>query len=160
MEEEDVLKLALKSLSFEQESLKQAQTNYDVFRKQVSRPILQLFEMSRSDSNRCSWKNGVNRAMQMQTMFNASTRLQSPRQLRLLSKYDGGSPRLASVIDVRRPNYFPWGEETTKESSSMLQRQRLRPSPKRFKSYHTPQSRPILFSKRQSRLRSASSMIH
>ena len=100
MEEEDVLKLAQKSLCLEQESPKPTQTNYDVFRKQVSRSILQLFEMSKSGSSKHSWKKGVNLAVQMQAMFNVSAKLQSPRQLRLLRKYDGGSPRLASVIDV------------------------------------------------------------
>lgn len=109
MEEEDVLKLAKKSLSLEQESLKQTQTNYDVFRKQVSRSILQLFEMSKSGSSKYSWKKGVNLAVQMQAMFNVSAKIRSPRQLRLLKKYDGGSPRLASVIDVRRPKYLPCG---------------------------------------------------
>lgn len=109
MEEEDVLKLAQNSLCLEQESLKQKQTNYDVFRKQVSRSILQLFKMSESGSSKHSWKKGVNLAVQMQAMFNVSAKLQSPRQLRLLKRYDGGSPRLASVIDVRRPKYLPWG---------------------------------------------------
>ena len=105
MEEEEVLKLAQKSLSLERRIPEQ--TNYDVFRKQVSNSVLQLFEMSKSSWSKRSWKKGVNLAVQIQAMFNVSAKLQSPRHVQLLKKYDGGSPRLASVIDVRCPKYVP-----------------------------------------------------
>lgn len=103
MEEEEVLKLAKKSLSLESRSLRYPeQSNYDVFRKHVSRPILQLFEMSKPVWCKCKWKNGVNLAISLQAMFKPKSlaKLQSPRHLQLLKEYDGGSRKLAGIIDV------------------------------------------------------------
>ena len=103
MEEEEVLKLAKKSLSLESKSHRRPdQSNYDVFRIHVSKPILQLFEMSKPAWCKHQWKDGVNLAVPMQAMFKSRSlaKLQSPRYSQLRKKYDGGSPKLASVIDV------------------------------------------------------------
>ena len=99
-EEEEVLKLAKKSLSLEWEALRGS--NYDVFRHHVSSPILELFSMPESLPSKRSWKMGVNLAVPMQTMFKAQSRakLQNPRHTQLVRKYDGGSPKLTGVIDV------------------------------------------------------------
>ena len=103
MEAEEVLRLAKESLS--KSPIRPEQSNYVIFRKHVSRPILQLFEMSRCIWSKHSWKHGVNIAIPMQAMFRTQSRakLQSPRHLELLRKYDGGSPKLTSVSDVRCP---------------------------------------------------------
>lgn len=49
----------------------------------------------------------MNLAVQMQAMFKAQSqaKLRSPRYAQLLEKYDGGSPKLTSVIDARYPKY-------------------------------------------------------
>lgn len=102
MEEEEVLKLEKKSLTLESRSLKHpGQRNYDVFRKHVSTPFLQLFGMSKPVSCRHKWMNGVNLAMSMQAMFKPKSlaKLQSPSHSQLLKKHDGGSRKLAGVID-------------------------------------------------------------
>lgn len=105
MEEELVLKFAQKSLRFETKSRhRPEQSNYDVFRAHVSKPIIQLFEMSMPVWRTYKWKWGVNLAVPMQAMFKPQSlaKLQSPRYSHLLKKYDGGSQKLASVIDVGR----------------------------------------------------------
>lgn len=109
MDEGKVLELAEKSLSLEQESHTiPDHNNYDVFRSHVSKAILQLFEMSKTGGSEHVCKNGVHLALQMQTIFKVQSRakLQSPRYAQLLEKYDGGSPKLASVIDVRSPRHL------------------------------------------------------
>ena len=97
-----ILQLAKKSLSFECKSQRLGQSNYDVFRRCVSRPFLRLFEMPESDSSKRAWNNGVNLAVQMQAIFNAQSRakIQSSRHAQLLKKLDGGSLKLTRVIDV------------------------------------------------------------
>lgn len=100
MEEEEVLRLAKKSLSLESKVFRRS--NYDAFRHCVSSPILELFNMPESVWSKRSWKTGVNLAVPMQAMFKAQSRakLQSPRYGQLVKKYDGGSPKLTGVIDV------------------------------------------------------------
>ena len=100
MEEQEVLKLAKKSLSLELKVFRRS--NYDAFRHHVSKPILELFNMSRFVWSKRSWNMGVNLAVQMQAIFKAQSRakLQSPRHAQLMKKYDGGSPKLTGVIDV------------------------------------------------------------
>ena len=105
MDEEKVLELAEKSLSLERESLRiSGRSNYDIFRSHVSKAILQLFEMSEIGRSEHVCKNGVNLVEQFKVPSRA--KLQSPRYAQLLQKYDGGSPKLASVIDVRPPRYL------------------------------------------------------
>ena len=66
MDEDKVLNLAKKSVSLERGShIPLEQINYDLFRKQVSKKFLRLFEMPKSDWSKHKWKNGVNLAMQM-----------------------------------------------------------------------------------------------
>lgn len=100
MEEEEVLKLAKKSLSLESKVFRRS--NYDAFRHFVSSPILELFNMSESVWSKRCWKMGVNLAVPMQAIFKAQSRakLQSQRHGRLVEKYDGGSPNLTGLIDV------------------------------------------------------------
>ena len=108
MDEEKVLELAEKSLSLERESHRiPDQSNYDVFPSHVSKAILQLFETPETGRSEHVCKNRVYLAVKMQTIFKVPSRakLQSPRYAQLLQKYDGGSPKLASVIDVRRPTH-------------------------------------------------------
>lgn len=103
MKEEEVLQSAKKSLSLEQRSGQSPQkSNYDIFRRHVSISILRLFNMPVSVCSKRPWKKGVNLAVPMQAMFKTQSRakLQSPRHSHLLKKYDGGSPKLTSVIDV------------------------------------------------------------
>ena len=103
MEEEKILRLARKSLSLYPRSIPTPprKINYDVFRKQVSKSFLSLFEMSETDSNKRTWKNGVSLAPQMQAIFQVRAKPQSPRHAQLLEKYEGRSRKLAGVIDVR-----------------------------------------------------------
>lgn len=105
MEEERVLELAQKSLSFEKPREIPEQSNYDVFRYYISKPILRLHDMTEFDWKMRNWTNGVNLAMKMQAIFkpHSQAKLKSPRHAELLSQYDGGSPKLTSVIDVRYP---------------------------------------------------------
>ena len=100
MEEEEILKLAKKSLPLELKVVRRS--NYDTFRHHVSSPILELFNMSKAVSSKRSWKLGLDLAVPMQAMFKAQSRakLQSPRHAELSKKYDCGSPKLTSVIDV------------------------------------------------------------
>ena len=99
MEEEKILQLARKSLSLYPRTI--PKTNYDVFRKQVSKSFLCLFEMSEAYSNKRTWKNGVNLAPQMQAIFQVRAKPHSPSHAQLLEKYEGRSRKLARVIDVR-----------------------------------------------------------
>ena len=113
MEEEEVLKLAKKSLPLESKSRRRPeQSNYDVFRTHVSRPILQLFEISKPVWSKYKWKHGVNLAVPMQAIFKprslAKLQSQGPSQL---NKYDGGSRKLAGVIDVGCPKCAISGSE-------------------------------------------------
>ena len=100
MEEEKILQLARKSLSLYPRTIP-LKTNYDVFRKQVSKSFLYPFEMSETDSNKRTWKNGVNLVPQMQAIFQVRAKPQSPSHAQLLDKYEGRSRKLARVIDVR-----------------------------------------------------------
>lgn len=100
MEEEEILKLAKKSLPLELKVFRHS--NYDAFRHHASSPILELYNMSKSVWSKRSWKLGLNLAVPMQAMFKAQSqaKLQSPRHAELSKKYDGGSPKLTGVIDV------------------------------------------------------------
>ena len=63
--------------------------------------------MSRFSWKKQIWKKRVNLVVQMQAIFKvrSQAKLQSPRHAQLMEKYDGGSPKLANVIDVRRPKH-------------------------------------------------------
>ena len=106
MEEEKILRLAKKSLSLYPLTLSST-TNYDVFRRKVSKSFLNLFRMSEAKSKKREWSNGVNLAQQMQAIFQVRTKPQSPRHAHLLEKYDGRSRKLARVIDVRDSKSIP-----------------------------------------------------
>ena len=105
MEEERVLELAKKSLSFEKPREILERSNYDVFRNYISKPILRLHDMTEFDWRLRNWSNGVNLAIKMQAIFktHSQAKLKSQRHAELLSHYDRGSPKLTSVIDVRYP---------------------------------------------------------
>ena len=105
MEKEKILQIARKSLSLYPRTFPSKTNNYAVFRKQISKSFLYLFEMSETRSNKRTWENGVNLAPQMQAIFQVRAKPQSPKHAQLLEKYEGRSRKLARVIDVRHSKY-------------------------------------------------------
>ena len=76
MEEEKLLQIARKSLArYPLGPLRfPSKTNYDIFRKHVSKSSLTLFKMSKAHSNKRTWENGVNLAPRMQAIFQMRTK--------------------------------------------------------------------------------------
>lgn len=101
MEGPEINRLATQSLSFEV-TKQPIQSNHYIFRKHVSKPILQLYKVFPAVWRDQNWKNGVNLALPMQAMFKTQSlaKLKSARHSQLLKEYDGGNPELASVVDV------------------------------------------------------------